>query len=76
MKNTIRYTLLLLAAALALSGSYFSSTRILADGSPIPWPKTPSDPKPTALADRAQRLTADGSPIPWPKTPGKPVVNA
>lgn len=45
----------------------------VADGNPIPWPKTPT--KPPSKAVNSQTFLADGNPIPWPKTPTKPPNN-
>jgi hypothetical protein len=46
----------------------------VADGNPIPWPKTRT--KPAFKAVNSLKLLADGNPIPWPKTSTKPTNNA
>ncbi len=40
---------------------------LMADGSPIPWPKTDTTSKSPAVAAGLPSLVADSSPIPWPK---------
>jgi hypothetical protein len=51
---------------------------LVADSSPIPWPKPTTTTKPPANAVGLPTLLADGFPIPWPKptTPTKPPANA
>lgn len=61
------------------TGSAVNLPVLLADGSPIPWPKKPSGPggavgsmgRDGARA-KAYVQVADGSPIPWPKPTQKP----